>query len=126
MARILIVDDDEFDRVLGAWILEDSGHEVLFAADGAAALELYESEEIDLVITDLVMPELNGLRLIKALVELDHSAKIIAISGVSPEQLPRAQDLGAVFTLPKPMKRSQVLDVVERALRGEAPTNLFG
>ena len=126
MARILIVDDDEFDRVLGAWILEDSGHEVLFAGNGAVALELYESEDIDLVITDLVMPELNGLRLIRELIELDSSAKIIAISGSSPEQLPRAEDLGATFTLPKPLKRSQVLAIVERALMGDAPTNLFG
>ena len=118
MARILIVDDEELDRVLERSILEDAGHELLFASDGQAALQLYREEEVDLVITDLAMPRINGLRLIRMLLEEDPDARVIAVSGVSPEQLPTAEDLGARGTLFKPLDRDVLLDSVEAVLRG--------
>ena len=118
MARILVVDDEEMDRVLERSILEEAGHELLFANDGDHALRVYREERVDLVITDLAMPKVNGLRLIKRLLEEDSAAKVIAVSGVSPEQLPRAQDLGAAATLYKPLEREELLETVERVLLG--------
>lgn len=117
MARILIVDDEEQDRVLERSILEDAGHELLFASDGQAALQLYREEEVDLVITDLAMPRLNGLRLIRMLLEEDPDARVIAVSGVSPEQLPTAEEFGALGTLFKPLDRDVLLERVEAVLR---------
>jgi len=116
VARILVVDDEESDRTRGRAILEGAGHEVLFAPDGEAALRIYRKQAIDLVITDLAMPNLNGLRLIEQLREQDGRALIIAVSGVSPEQFDRARALGAVATMAKPFSPAELLQAVGDAL----------
>jgi two-component system response regulator AtoC len=116
MAKILIVDDDEVDRVKESSILQAAGHETLFAPHGQAALKMWEKQKIDLIITDLAMPELNGLRLIQAIREEDPSARIIAISGVAPEQLDMAEDFGAMRTLFKPVDPEEFTRVVEEVL----------
>ena len=116
MARILIVDDDEMDRVMERSMLDGLGHTLMFASDGDAALSVYEKEEPDLVITDLAMPELNGLRLIQEIMELDPDARIIAVSGVSADQLDLAENMGAVHTLFKPVEHGELLAAVEQAL----------
>ena len=121
MARILIVDDDEMDRVMERSMLDGLGHTLMFASDGDAALSVYEKEEPDLVITDLAMPELNGLRLIQEIMELDPDARIIAVSGVSADQLDLAENMGAVYTLFKPVEHEELLAAVEQALKGQAP-----
>ncbi len=117
MARILIVDDEEMDRYFEASILEDAGHELLFASNGDAALKLYSKNLVDLVITDLAMPELNGLRLIQELRRVDEAVRIVAISGVSADQLDIAEDFGAARTLFKPVDPQELLTAVDEALR---------
>ena len=116
VARILIVDDDAIDRMIMESLLGDEGHELAFAEDGAAALALYQKRAFDLVLTDLVMPKLNGLRLIKELIASDPGALIIAVSGTSPDQLPRAEDYGAIGVLTKPIERDALLRSVSAAL----------
>lgn len=116
VARILVVDDEEADRAHGRAVLESAGHEVLFAPSGEAALRIYAKQAVDLVITDLAMPNLNGLRLIEQIRERDGRALIIAVSGVSPEQFDRAQALGAVATMAKPFSPEELLRVVSDAL----------
>ena len=116
MALILVVDDDQIDRMILESLLRLDGHEVVFAEDGMAALALYKKRPFDLVMTDLVMPKLNGLRLIKELVESDPHVMIIAISGTSPEHLPLAEDYGAISVLTKPLQRDPVLRSVAAAL----------
>lgn len=116
MARILIVDDDEMDRLLERTILQDAGHELFFASDGAVALRLYREKHVDLVLTDLAMPNLNGLRLIRELRDLNPDVPVIAISGKSPEQLPSAEDMGAARTFFKPVDRDELLKAVEEVL----------
>jgi CheY-like chemotaxis protein len=112
MSRILLVDDEEMDRTLGRTILEDAGHELFYASNGEVALRTYKSHRIDLVITDLAMPNLNGLRLIEELRALDGGALIIAVTGVSPEQLERARALGAALTMRKPYTAQALLKAV--------------
>jgi len=63
VARILVVDWEEEERVYLWSVLEDEGHELLFAADGQAALQVWRDNDVDLVTTELYLPELNGLRL---------------------------------------------------------------
>lgn len=116
MAHILIVDDEEMDRLLGRAILEDSGHQLLFAPDGELALQAYRKNDIDLVITDLAMPNMNGLLLIEQIMAEDSRAQIIAVSGVSPEQLHRAETLGASRTLQKPYEPGELLQAVTETL----------
>jgi CheY-like chemotaxis protein len=118
MARILLVDDEEMDRTLARSVLEDAGHELYYASDGASALRAYRSRDIEIVVTDLAMPNLNGLRLIEELRELDHRALIIAVTGVSPEQLERARELGAARTMRKPYAPEQLRAAVEELLEG--------
>ncbi len=116
MAKILIVDDEEMDRVVESSILEGAGHELMFAPHGETALRLFKSQLVDLVITDLAMPELNGLRLIQELRRLDPAVRIIAISGVSAHQLERAAALGAARTLQKPVAPEDLLKAVDEAM----------
>lgn len=123
MARILIVDDEEMDRFFESSILEGAGHELLFAPHGQAALKLWRNQPLDLVITDLAMPELNGLRLIKAIREEDPGARIIAISGVAADQLDLAENFGAMKTLYKPVSREDLLGAVSEVLARSAYTD---
>lgn len=121
MARILIVDDDELDRLMERSMLDGLGHTLLFASDGDVALSVYQKEEVDLVITDLAMPQLNGLRLIQEIMEFDPNARIIAVSGRNADQLDLAQSMGAVSTLFKPLEYAELQAAVESALEEEAP-----
>jgi two-component system, NtrC family, response regulator AtoC len=116
MATILIVDDEEMERVLGTAILESDGHELLYAGDGQAAFDLCRSRDPDVVITDLAMPESSGLRLIKELRKAHFNVPIIAISGWAADQLDLAQDYGADFTLFKPLDGEELLATVRQAL----------
>ncbi len=119
MARILVVDDEEMDRLFERSVLEDAGHELFFAQDGEIALKVYRDHAIDVVITDLHMPRLNGLRLIREMREMDPRATIIAVSGVSADQLDTAQELGAVRTLYKPLEAEALVRTVAEVLARE-------
>jgi CheY-like chemotaxis protein len=120
VARILVVDDDPVDRMIIESLLTQDGHDLSFAEDGAAGLARYQKKKFDLVVTDLMMPNVNGLRMIKELMAFDPKAKIIAISGTSAQQLPLAEDYGAVGILRKPVQREPLLKAVNAALGGKA------
>lgn len=116
MPRILIVDDDESERLLQQAILERAGHEVFLASDGEEAVREYLAQGIDLVLTDLQMPEIHGLALITLLRGLTPRPRIIAISGTGEPQLDMAQAIGADETLSKPVDAGELLNAVERSL----------
>ena len=125
VATILIVDDDEMERRLLESVLEED-HELRFAANGRVAEEIIRKDTIDLVVTDLAMPEVNGLRLIRELREQGETVPIIAISGAAPEQLDLAQDYGAGIVLFKPIHRKQFLDAVSHCLEGTRRWDVWG
>jgi two-component system response regulator ArlR len=116
VAKILVVDWEEEERVYLWWVLEDAGHDLLFAADGQTALDVWKKNEVDLVITELYLPELNGLRLIKELLSRAPGALILAISDVSADQLDLAEDYGACHILYKPVDPDSLLAGVNKAL----------
>jgi len=116
VAKILVVDWEEEERVFLWSVLEDAGHELLFAADGQTALEVWAAKSVDLVITELYLPELNGLRLIKELRARDSEGLIVAISEISADQLDLAEDYGACHILVKPVDPDSLLAGVNRAL----------
>lgn len=123
MASILLVDDDdEFLAMLSA-VLTRAGYQVRVAFDGQRAISTYRNRPVDLVITDLVMPEKEGMELIRELKRLDPEARIIAVSGAGHNALPHylniARALGAQRVLAKPFSEREILEAVSELLRGE-------
>ena len=104
--RILVIDDDQEMRTLLAVALQMSGYTVLTSSSGREAVRLLIETPVDLVITDLFMPEFDGLEVIRAVRDCADHLPILAISGGSP-YIPRdflriAELLGADAVLPKP------------------------
>lgn len=120
VAHILIVDDEESDRLLQQRILERHGHEVCTAADGVEALSSLGVKDIDLVITDLHMPVIHGLELISVLRDRSPRPTVVVVSGTGPDQLDIARAVGAQFTLTKPVYAEQLMAIVEQALASRA------
>jgi two-component system response regulator (stage 0 sporulation protein F) len=118
MATILIIDDEEMMRVLLRSTLKGAGYEVVEAANGRQGLELYRRRPTDLVITDILMPEMNGLDMILELTRYFLDAKVIAISGEGGEKnvLDVAKLLGARRTFQKPFSMLELLDAVRYEL----------
>ena len=114
---VLVVDDEEPIRQLFQELLTPEGFRVLTATNGVEALEIIRKRELDLVITDLVMPELEGLETIQAIRSEHPDLRIIATSGAFEGKfLQAAAKLGACATLPKPVGRDQLLSAVRRVL----------
>jgi two-component system, response regulator, stage 0 sporulation protein F len=118
MATILVIDDEEIIRVLLRSALEAAGYEVMEAANGREGLELYRKKSMNLVITDILMPELNGLDMLLELTREFLDAKVIAISGVGGERnvLDVAKLLGARQTFRKPFSIPDLLGAVRYEL----------
>jgi len=114
MATILIIDDEELVRTLLRSALEEAGYKVTEAANGRQGLELYRRRPADLVITDIVMPELNGLDMLIELTREFLHARVIAISGVGggKNALDVAKLLGARQTFQKPFSMEHLLGAV--------------
>ena len=121
MANILIVDDLETDRFHEAKIIEDAGHTLFFAGDGEAGLTMYKENDIDLVITDLRMPKVDGLSLIRGLLAHNPLAPIIAVSSLA-QHLERAEEVGAIRGLVKPVDPEDLIETIEEILENlESP-----
>ena len=120
MAHVLVVDDEEEIRTVLREVLEWAGHQVTEARTGAEGLQRYREAPVDVVITDILMPEISGLELIKALRESFPTAKIVAISGSGAQMLDMATQLGAHRVLAKPFKRQELLDAVHEVAESRA------
>jgi CheY-like chemotaxis protein len=114
--RVLVVDDNDEMRGLLRLMLESGGHEVLDAPKGNSALHLHKTTPADLVITDILMPEMDGIELIKLIRNIAPRVKIIAISGGGKIDadlcLNLAGELGADRTLLKPFSKSDLMSVI--------------
>lgn len=124
MASILLIDDDNSLRVMTSQLLKAGGHCVDTAGDGKAGLELYKSGRYDLVITDIVMPDMNGLQLIEQLAKMTPRPRVIAFSGGSQFSqsifLPFAKDMGVERILAKPVMPGVLLSTVTDVLNQPA------
>ncbi len=119
--RILLADDDEAVRSVLRRSLERAGYEVREASDGRAALKLLASTPADLIITDLVMPEMEGIEFILAMRKTHPKLPVIAMSGggraVGPDDyLKIARACGAVKILAKPFETEQLLAAMQELL----------
>jgi DNA-binding response OmpR family regulator len=109
MKRVLIIDDDERIRSLVNDTLSGYGYEVIEAADGMEGVRLFREDPTDLIITDLLMPEKEGIETIVELRRDFPKVKILVISGSLDTHLRMAKMLGADMTLSKPFELSFLL-----------------
>lgn len=119
--RVLVVDDDTAVRDVVRTMLETAGYHVAVAENGREALEMLQPGDFHLIITDLVMPEKEGIETIKAIRKDYPQLKVIAMSGAfGGDYLRIAEYLGAHGTLAKPLQLATVLRVVQQALSDES------
>jgi CheY-like chemotaxis protein len=120
MNRILVIDDEDGVRRAVRIVLERSSYRVREARSGLEALRLWHEEESDLVITDIHMPEMDGLEMIRQLHALSPHLPVIAVSGsgemASRDLLKDAGLSGPIRTLDKPFKIIELLECVREAL----------
>jgi CheY-like chemotaxis protein len=117
MNSVLIIEDDEFVQSMLKQTFERAGYEVATASNGRIGLQLYRCKPFDVVVTDLIMPEMEGIETISSLRKGNPGVKIIAISGGgrnNPEDyLELAEKLGAEKTFTKPLDRKKLLAAVK-------------
>ena len=120
MPAILIVDDDSMVRKMLVKVFQNENYNTLEASDGNSALRLFRDENIDVVITDIVMPDMEGIETIRELRKINPDVKIIAFSGggsLSPEgYLKIAASMGARYTFKKPFDINELKEAVKKLL----------
>lgn len=121
MARIIVVEDEAAIRRLVSRILTRGGHEVREAENGRDGVALHRADAADLVITDVFMPEQDGIETIRKIREFDPSTPIVAMSGggsrSSTDTLDDAGHFGAQAILQKPFSPQQLEQVVAELLQ---------
>lgn len=121
MASVLIIDDDPAIRRVLRRLIEREGHSVTEAENGKMALRRFAGEPADLVISDIYMPEMDGIELLIWLQEAHPETRLIAMSGggslPADHLLDAARALGAVAVMEKPFS----IDTVRRLLADVAP-----
>lgn len=120
MARILIIEDEESVRSMLRDMLEPEGHAVVEARDGQEAAQYYQQPPVDLVVTDILMPNKGGLVTIREIRAVWRDTPILAISGGGRSGrlnfLSTARTFPNVTTLEKPFRRLELLRLVGDAL----------
>lgn len=114
--KALVIDDEAGMRAIIATVLADAGYTVAEASDGRIAMEMMEADPADLVITDIIMPNQEGVETIRLLRGKYPHVQIVAVSGGGRTSnfdfLHIARQFGAAATLEKPFRKQQLLDVI--------------
>ncbi len=120
MAKIMIIDDDDQFRKMLRQTLIKAGYEVMEASNGGEGIKNFSKEPTDLIITDIVMPDKEGIETIMEIRQISPTVKIIAVSGGgrigSDSYLDLARKLGAEKTFSKPVDRKEVLETIKEIL----------
>jgi CheY-like chemotaxis protein len=121
MSHILVIEDDEFFSEMLVELLQQDGHKVSLAADGAKALQMLTLQRPDLIITDILMPNMDGVEFIMELAKQGNQIPVIAMSGgrrsISPEfSLESAKLMGVKATLVKPFTQKDLRQIVQSSL----------
>ncbi len=119
-ARVLVIDDDKLMCLALAKMLMAEGYVVEQAGDGDEGLRLYRQNPFDVVVTDMIMPDKEGIQIIRELRKLDPNIRIIAMSGGgrggATDYLKWAKLMGAKRCLSKPIKREELVGAVAEVL----------
>ena len=125
MSKILVIDDDPAARRMIGRILADASFQVIEAVNGLDGARLYHAQSPDLVITDIIMPEQEGIQTIADIRGCGRGTPIIAISGggsgTGDLYLSMAEELGADGVLAKPFRPSDLLSMVNQLLHPDQP-----
>ena len=120
MGKILIIDDEPYILLMLKKMLEKAGHVVSLASNGREGMDLFEKASADLVITDIIMPDKEGLELILEMKKKRPALKIIAMSGggrISPESyLECAKHFGAEKVFQKPFRQKDLVSAVKELI----------
>ncbi|MBZ0272583.1 response regulator [bacterium] len=120
MSRVLVIDDDAVIRQLLRELLTREGHDVVVCADGRDAADIWRERAFDLIVTDIFMPEMDGLSVVMELARTHPRPRVIAISGGAPSgfasYLPAAERFGADRTFGKPFDPGELLAAVRELL----------
>ena len=120
MARILLMDDEEALRAIMVEVLTEEGHEVIQSGTGRIASNKDIVASVDLVITDIIMPDVEGMEVVRIVSAQRPDLPILAISGggrtVTADYLPLTRHLGASDTLGKPFTPDALVERVEALL----------
>jgi DNA-binding response OmpR family regulator len=124
LASILIIDDEDLFRSMLKNMLETEGYDVLEASDGGQGVQIFGETHPDLVITDIVMPDQEGIQTILEIRQKDNRVPIIAVSGSgqlgSTDYLVAAEALGAIRTFSKPFEREEMISAIREVLNAHS------
>lgn len=119
MAKVLIIDDSRFARLKLAKPIKEAGFEVVEAANGVEGLEKTKTEKPDVVLCDLLMPEMDGMGYLKHVKEMAVDVPVLIVTSDIQERTRKAaMDLGAFDVLNKPPKTPEVLEKIYSLTRG--------
>ena len=117
--RVLVVDDETFILDTAAEVLETAGYEIVAAAHGEEALSRIEREPFDAIVTDLVMPGMDGIELIRTVRAQGRDVPIVATSGMAGEKARDALEAGADAFVAKPYTADQLRSAVQDVLQAQ-------
>jgi DNA-binding NtrC family response regulator len=122
MSTVLLIDDDSGMRDMIRRMLESAKYDVLDATSGVAGIALFRERRPDVVLTDILMPDKDGVETLREIRKIDPQARVIAMSGGGRAKytnfLKVAKEFGATETIEKPFRREELLAAVARVLAG--------
>ncbi|MEO0063039.1 MAG: Transcriptional regulatory protein TcrA [Pseudomonadota bacterium] len=124
MIRILLAEDDQAMRTYLARALENAGYAVAAVDRGTAALPLLESQDFDLLLSDIVMPEMDGIELAQRCAEISPATRVMFITGFAAVTLKANRETPKAKTLSKPFHLKDLVLEVERIFENAATASL--
>jgi DNA-binding NtrC family response regulator len=116
MSKILLIDNEESIRSLLSLSLSQQGHEVVTAEDGASGMEAFQRERPSIVLTEIEMPKMDGIEVLKRVKGLDENVEVVIITGHGDlEAAIEALNLGASDFINKPVKTDMLMVAIKRA-----------
>ena len=117
MAKVLVVDDAAFMRMRCKKLLTQSGYEVIEAATGSQAVEMYQSEKPDLVLLDITMPDMDGLTALREIRKIDPDARVAMVTAMGQQSMVvEALKAGAKDFVIKPFDQDRVLAAIKKLM----------
>lgn len=120
MAKILLIEDQSFSATIMGTVLKSAGHVVTVVKDGEKGLEAFAADRPDVVITDIILPNIDGLEVIRAIQTQVPGFPVIALTGGGNtgvySYLDKALELGAIEAFRKPVTAEQLLESIKRCL----------
>ena len=121
MAAIIIIEDSAYTRTKMRTVLEAEGHEIVEASNGTQGLQIVFTRNPDCVILDLIMPEIDGIKLLKAIRDKDSKIPVLVVTADIQESVrQQCMDMGATAFLSKPVKEEELRSTVRKIIQGRS------